>query len=108
MVAADLVQAARATGLAAQLTESYRGSRVESYMPLFELAAHLCQPEILTAAAAAENDAQPASLLQQTLRLLTAILAGHSKEVLQLPFTLEFLSFMSSKSSQTLMKITAS
>ena len=77
------LRAARAVSLVALMVEFHCGSSVEDYEPIYELAARLCLPATLlrSVTLAANRPPEELSLVQQTLRLLTAILAGHWRAV---------------------------
>ena len=77
------LRAARAVSLVALMVEFHCGSSVEDYEPVYEMAARLCLPTTLSLSVtlAANRPSEELSLVQQTLRLLTAILAGHGRAV---------------------------
>jgi hypothetical protein len=84
---------ARAVDMVVQMTEFIRGSRVDDYGPLLALAARLCTLASMPSAAAipqqtvgrvnkgSPGEALPRSVSGSALRLVGAIVSGHSKEV---------------------------
>lgn len=71
----------------AQMTDFIRGSRVDDYGPLFALASRLCSLVAAgntlreQASSAAEGAAERQFLSAATLRLVSAIVGAHGKEV---------------------------
>lgn len=63
-LAAATSSAARIVALLAQLVEHGRGCRVESYAPLFQLAARLVKPEILGSSGSSSGEAQAAAMAE--------------------------------------------
>ena len=69
-----------------QAVEFHRGSRVEDYEPLLELSIRLCRQEFLQLQLTQHDskvlaEAKQSTLCSQTLRFLTAVVAGHSQKV---------------------------